>query len=288
MTTDWAKFREYKENGLVKDVFAKQATLDKLKGSTGIGHVRYPTAGSSSAQEAQPFFVNSPLGMYLIHNGNLTNTDALRETLNSSDSFFNRHMKTDSDSEVLLNVFADEVHRAHQKYVAAHAKAGGGDPNAHKLQFVLEAGEGAMKVLEGAYSCIALVKGVGLVAFRDPHGIRLVVVFLRGLCGRVFEAVCVVCILCVVSRLVCCCTCLTLPQTNTNTTPTHRQTKKARSCWASAPAPTATSGRSRRRTARSGRSRLSACATCSRARWSSSPPRASWSVISAPSQALCA
>lgn len=70
-------------------------------GSTGIGHVRYPTAGSASAQEAQPFFVNSPLGIYLIHNGNLTNTDTLRKGLEGSQSFFNRHLRTDSDSEVL-------------------------------------------------------------------------------------------------------------------------------------------------------------------------------------------
>ncbi len=69
-------------------------------GSVGIGHVRYPTAGTASAQEAQPFFVNSPLGIYLIHNGNLTNTDQLRQLLNSSTSFFNRHLRTDSDSEV--------------------------------------------------------------------------------------------------------------------------------------------------------------------------------------------
>lgn len=88
-----------------------------LVGSVGIGHVRYPTAGSASAQEAQPFFVNSPLGIYLIHNGNLTNTADLREMLNSSHSFFNRHMKTDSDSEVLLNIFADEIHRAHQRCI---------------------------------------------------------------------------------------------------------------------------------------------------------------------------
>ncbi|KIY94036.1 amidophosphoribosyltransferase [Monoraphidium neglectum] len=77
VTTDWEKFREHKANGLVKDVFDKQSTLDKLTGQVGIGHVRYPTAGSSSAQEAQPFFVNSPLGIYLIHNGNLTNTGGL-------------------------------------------------------------------------------------------------------------------------------------------------------------------------------------------------------------------
>lgn len=69
-------------------------------GNVGIGHVRYPTAGSASAQEAQPFFVNSPLGIYLIHNGNLTNVDALRHTLEGSQSFFNRHLRTESDSEV--------------------------------------------------------------------------------------------------------------------------------------------------------------------------------------------
>lgn len=69
-------------------------------GNVGIGHVRYPTAGTASASEAQPFFVNSPLGIYLIHNGNLTNCEQLRETLNSSRSFFNRHLRTDSDSEV--------------------------------------------------------------------------------------------------------------------------------------------------------------------------------------------
>lgn len=70
--------QEYKDNGLVKDVFSKQSTLDELPGNCGIGHVRYPTAGTSSAQEAQPFFVNSPLGIYMIHNGNLTNTEKLR------------------------------------------------------------------------------------------------------------------------------------------------------------------------------------------------------------------
>jgi len=169
VTTDWNKFREYKANGLVKDVFGSKENMDKMEGPVGIGHVRYPTAGSASAQEAQPFFVNSPLGIYLIHNGNLTNTPELVEMLNSSSSFFNRHLKTDSDSEVLLNIFADEIHRAHQKFVQTHP---GKDPNQHKTEFVLEAGSNTMKLLSGAYSCITLVKGVGLVAFRDPHGIR--------------------------------------------------------------------------------------------------------------------
>jgi amidophosphoribosyltransferase len=168
VTTDWAKFYEHKANGLVKDVFDNASVMDKLQGSVGIGHVRYPTAGSSSAQEAQPFFVNSPLGIYLIHNGNLTNTDQLRQLLISSTSFFNRHLRTNSDSEVLLNVLADEIHRAHQRCLNDTSC----DPNRKKMDMVFEAGENTMALLQGAYSCICLVKGVGLVAFRDPHGIR--------------------------------------------------------------------------------------------------------------------
>eukprot|EP00798_Chlamydomonas_sp_ICE-L_P021025 gene21025-27892_t len=148
VTTDWNKFKEYKENGLVKDVFGDEAVMAKLN--------------------AQPFFVNSPLGMYLIHNGNLTNTDRLREVLNSSSSFFNRHLRTDSDSEVLLNILADEVHRAHQRCL----QTTGCDPNNNKVEFLFEAATASMKLLEGAYSCICMVKDVGLVAFRDPHGIR--------------------------------------------------------------------------------------------------------------------
>jgi amidophosphoribosyltransferase len=185
VTTNWAKFHEYKANGLVKDVFSKQDQLDSLKGSVGIGHVRYPTAGSSSASEAQPFFVNSPLGIYLIHNGNLTNTDQLRQLLNSSTSFFNRHLRTSSDSEVLLNVLADEIHRAHQRCLLEDEC----DPNRKKMDMVFEAGEATMKLLKGAYSCISLIKGVGLVAFRDPHGIRPLVLGRRQ--GRRGEEWCV-------------------------------------------------------------------------------------------------
>ncbi|PSC75748.1 Amidophosphoribosyltransferase [Micractinium conductrix] len=185
VTTNWQKFQEYKANGLVKDVFSKQAQLDALKGSAGIGHVRYPTAGSASAQEAQPFFVNSPLGIFMIHNGNLTNCDQLRQLLNSSTSFFNRHMRTDSDSEVLLNVLADEIHRAHQRCLLEDEC----DPNRKKMDMVFEAGEATMKLLKGAYSCISLIKGVGLVAFRDPHGIRPLVLGRRP--GRRGEEWCV-------------------------------------------------------------------------------------------------
>ncbi|CAG9467099.1 unnamed protein product [Pedinophyceae sp. YPF-701] len=174
VTTDGLKFREHKDNGLVKDVFPPDA-MASLKGSVGMGHVRYPTAGTSSAIEAQPFFVNSPLGIYLIHNGNLTNTAALRKLLNSSTSFFNRHLRTSSDSEVLLNVFADEIHRAHQQCLAE----GACDPNAQKSQMVLDAGKRVMELCEGAFSVITLVMGVGLVAFRDPYGIRPLVLGTR-------------------------------------------------------------------------------------------------------------
>lgn len=185
VSTNGRKFYEHKANGLVKDVFSQQTLLDSLKGSVGIGHVRYPTAGSASAQEAQPFFVNSPLGIYMIHNGNLTNCDQLRQLLNSSTSFFNRHLRTDSDSEVLLNVLADEIHRAHQRCLLEDKC----DPNRKKMDMVFEAGEATMQLLQGAYSCISLIHGVGLVAFRDPHGIRPLVLGRRQ--GRRGEEWCV-------------------------------------------------------------------------------------------------
>jgi len=167
VTWDGSNFSEHKDNGLVKDVF-NEKTTKSLTGSLGMGHVRYPTAGTASAREAQPFFVNSPLGIYLIHNGNLTNTEELREILQSSQSFFNRHMRTESDSEVLLNVLADEVHRAHQKCLNEDTC----DPNLNKTEFLFQACAEVMKQVKGAYSIITLVSGVGMVAFRDPNGIR--------------------------------------------------------------------------------------------------------------------
>ena len=112
-------------------------------GSAGLAHVRYPTAGGASAKEAQPFFVNSPLGIFLIHNGNLTNTRHLRADLQSSASYFHRLLRTPSDSEVLLNVFADEIHRAHSRCVAEYPDV---DPLDRKMQFVQEAGESLMQV----------------------------------------------------------------------------------------------------------------------------------------------
>lgn len=109
VTFDGQRFVEKKNNGLVANIFDKKS-IDSLVGSTGIGHVRYPTAGSLSASEAQPFFVNSPLGIYLIHNGNLTNTYELLAGLGG------RMMKTTSDSEALLNVFAEVREKKTQKH----------------------------------------------------------------------------------------------------------------------------------------------------------------------------
>lgn len=173
VTTDFERFVEKKENGLVKDVFHSKNVMDKLPGNVGIGHVRYPTAGTSSALEAQPFFVNSPLGIFLIHNGNITNTDNLRERLQGSKSFFNRCLRTSSDSEVLLNVWADAIHRAHQDYLKRNNIEGKQDIQKEVVtSIVFEAGKEMMQKVKGAYSCIALVKGVGLVGFRDPNGIR--------------------------------------------------------------------------------------------------------------------
>lgn len=106
---DGKRFREKKDKGLVKDVFDKSA-MSYLEGTSAIGHVRYPTAGGDTGADAQPFFVNSPLGIYLIHNGNLTNAEPLRDLVeHQSDLSFFRHLRTESDSEVLLNVFADNV-----------------------------------------------------------------------------------------------------------------------------------------------------------------------------------
>ncbi|MGO2318557.1 MAG: amidophosphoribosyltransferase, partial [Vibrio toranzoniae] len=104
-TIESNRFRLRKANGLVKDVFEAKH-MQRLQGEVGIGHVRYPTAGSSSASEAQPFYVNSPFGITLAHNGNLTNANEVREKLFEKDR---RHLNTTSDSEVLLNVLAHEI-----------------------------------------------------------------------------------------------------------------------------------------------------------------------------------
>ena len=143
-----------KDNGLVQDVF-QQRHIDRLLGHIGVGHVRYPTAGTSSSAEAQPMYVNSPYGITLAHNGNLTNSDALKADLFREDR---RHLNTGSDSEVLLNVFAHQLQMMNVE-----------KPDADN---VFQAVRGTHERCRGAYAAVAMIIGAGLVAFRDPHGIR--------------------------------------------------------------------------------------------------------------------
>lgn len=143
-----------KDNGMVRDVFHTRH-MRALIGNYGIGHVRYPTAGSSSSAEAQPFYVNSPYGITLAHNGNLTNAVDIHDDLFKTDL---RHMNTDSDSEVLLNVFAHELQ-----------KSGTLNPTAED---VFHAVTRVHERCKGAYGVVAMITGHGLVGFRDPNGIR--------------------------------------------------------------------------------------------------------------------
>ncbi|QJQ94041.1 MULTISPECIES: amidophosphoribosyltransferase [Halomonadaceae] len=156
MTWHEGRFLLRKSNGLVRDVFHTRH-MARLKGNMGIGHVRYPTAGSSSEAESQPFYVNSPYGIALAHNGNLTNSDQLKQELFSTDL---RHINTSSDSEVLLNVFAHEL-----------GKQG------HNLtpEDIFDAVRRVHRRCRGGYVAIAIINGFGMVAFRDPNGIRPVV-----------------------------------------------------------------------------------------------------------------
>jgi len=156
-TLDGHKIRLWKGNGLVTDVFP-HVELAKLTGNIGIGHVRYPTAGSDNLDEAQPFYVNSPYGIVLGHNGNLINATTLKKELFDSDR---RHLNTESDSEVLLNIFAHELH---------HLGPAGMQP-----QDVFAAVDGMHQRCKGAYSVIAMISGKGVLGFRDLHGIRPVV-----------------------------------------------------------------------------------------------------------------
>jgi amidophosphoribosyltransferase len=151
-TADGAHLRVHKGNGLVRDVFDAKSML-LLQGRVGIAHCRYPTAGNAGADEAQPFYVNSPYGIALAHNGNLINTDALRQEVFEQDR---RNVNTDSDSEVLLNVFAHEL----------------GTQSSLTPQAVFHAIEGVNRRARGGYAVVCTVLGLGLVAFRDPHGIR--------------------------------------------------------------------------------------------------------------------
>ena len=151
-TADGRQLRVHKGNGLVRDVFDARS-MALLEGRLGIAHCRYPTAGSEGSDEAQPFYVNSPYGIALAHNGNLTNAEALRREVFEQDR---RNVNTGSDSEVLLNVFAHELDTR-----------GALTPDA-----VFAALEGVNRRVKGGYAVVCTVLGLGLVAFRDPHGIR--------------------------------------------------------------------------------------------------------------------
>ncbi len=151
-TVDGIHVQLHKGNGLVADVFETSDML-RLAGRVGIGHCRYPTAGSAGSDEAQPFYVNSPYGIALSHNGNLINMDALRREVFEQDR---RHINTESDSEVLLNVFAHELR----------------EQGALTPQAALNAVTGVHRRCKGGYAIVGLVLGLGLFAFRDPHGIR--------------------------------------------------------------------------------------------------------------------
>jgi amidophosphoribosyltransferase len=162
MTCDKGRLHLRKDNGLARDVFTNEHMIN-LPGSTGIGHVRYPTAGCSSSAEAQPFYVNSPYGIALAHNGNLTNAEDLKRDLFREDR---RHINTDSDSEILLNIFAHEL--------AAESNNLSFDEND-----IFRAVSGVHRRCRGGYAAVAMIPGYGVVAFRDPNGIRPLVFGVR-------------------------------------------------------------------------------------------------------------
>lgn len=157
MTSDGNRVYLRKDNGLARDVFHTRHML-QLKGNMGVGHARYPTAGSDSRAEAQPFYVNSPFGIALGHNGNLTNAATLRDELFREDL---RQLNTSSDSEILLNVFAHELREV---IGASSLRAAPED--------LFNAVSGVFTRCHGAYSVVVMVVGVGILAFRDPCGIR--------------------------------------------------------------------------------------------------------------------
>jgi amidophosphoribosyltransferase len=150
------KFYMHKAKGMVRDVF-RTRDMRALPGNCGLGQVRYPTAGNAfSEEEAQPFYVNAPFGLVLVHNGNLTNAHALKVELFSTD---HRHINTESDSEVLLNVLAHELEKTTRGLPLAAVD-------------VFSAVQGVHRRVRGSYAVIAMVAGHGLLAFRDPFGIR--------------------------------------------------------------------------------------------------------------------
>jgi len=165
MTSEGRRYYMRKANGLVRDVFRARHML-RLQGNMGIGHCRYPTAGGSGKDEAQPLYTNSPFGIGLAHNGNLTNAKTLAELLYRSDR---RHLNTGSDSEVITNVFAHELARTAGLSVSA--------------EDVFRAVAAVHERCRGAYAVVAMIVGQGLIAFRDPYGIRPLVLGQRNVDG---------------------------------------------------------------------------------------------------------
>lgn len=157
VTSDGDKVYMRRDNGLVREVFHTRH-MRQLLGNMGVAHCRYPTAGSSSAAEAQPFYVNSPFGVALGHNGNLTNADELRASLFRDDL---RHLNTRSDSEILLNVLAHELHAVVDR---------------DKLELapddIFRAVSAVYRRCRGAFAVVAMIVGYGILVFRDPYGIR--------------------------------------------------------------------------------------------------------------------
>ena len=161
MTCDNDRIALRKSHGLVRDAI-RESHMIELKGNMGIGHVRYPTAGTQSVLESQPFYVNSPYGIGFVHNGNLINTAELAQDLQQTDL---RHLNTHSDSEVLLNVLAYELHRV-----------GGADL---AVASIFRAMKSVYQRVSGAFAAIAMICGYGILAFRDPNGIRPLVYGMR-------------------------------------------------------------------------------------------------------------
>jgi amidophosphoribosyltransferase len=160
VTAEGDAFHMHKGSGLVRDVF-RTRNMRALPGTMGIAHCRYPTAGSSSdSAESQPFYVNSPFGLVLAHNGNLTNTEQLQEEMFRQDL---RHINTNSDSEVLLNVLAHELQES-----ASGVRL--------DLDTIFAAVAGVHRRCKGAYAVVVMIAGYGMLAFRDPHGIRPLVI----------------------------------------------------------------------------------------------------------------
>lgn len=160
VTSDSENITHRRANGLVRDVFTEKH-MQKLTGSMGIGHVRYPTAGSNSADEAQPFYTNTPFGVSIAHNGNLNNND---DIINGLLEYDHRRVNTSSDSEALLNLFAAEIQRS------LNGRPGGMDSLLE--DDIFRAIERLHLRVEGSYSVTALITGWGLIGFRDPNGIR--------------------------------------------------------------------------------------------------------------------